>query len=121
MGAQKGGRPKISRFFFFFSSSCLKLHSLCSLWASSHGISVEFLKAGFNARAQERILTMTVAVDARVSGLEAVYVQVALLACWRVPILVAVRPQTTAFPETFPEECWAVVDDVNVRDFFDLW
>ena len=29
------------------------------------------------------------------------------------------RPRT-AFPETFPEECWAVMDDVNFRDFFDL-
>ena len=42
--------------------------------------------AHINARAQERILTMAVAVDARVSGLEAVYVQVALLACRRVPM-----------------------------------
>ena len=34
--------------------------------------------AHINARAQERILTMAVAVDVRVSGLEAIYVQVAL-------------------------------------------
>ena len=41
--------------------------------------------AHINARAQERILTMAVAVDVRVSGLEAIYVQVALSACRRVP------------------------------------
>ena len=68
--------------------------------------------AHINARAQERIFPMAVAVDARVSGLEAVYVKVAMLACRRVPmpeepiIHEAVRgtvgrPRTTAFPETF--------------------
>ena len=86
--------------------------------------------AHITARAQERILTMAVAVDARVSGVEAIYVQVALLDCRRVPMPVepifhevvrgTVGRPRTAFPETFLEECWAVVDDVNLRDFFDL-
>ena len=34
--------PTISRFFFFFSFSHLKLHSLCSLWLSFRVISVVF-------------------------------------------------------------------------------
>ena len=44
--APKGGGPEgweAQNFeLFFFSSSCLKLHSLCAPWASSRGISVEF-------------------------------------------------------------------------------
>ena len=64
------------------------------------------------ARAQERILTMAVAVDARVSG-------------WKQSTQVrshasAVGRQRTACPWMFPEECWAVVDDVNLRDLFEL-
>ena len=66
---------------------------------------------------------MAVAVDARVSGLEAVYVQVALLACRRVPIPVEAVCGTVGKHEqhsqTFPEG-WAVMDVVNLRDFFDL-
>ena len=74
---------------------------------------------------------MVVAVDVRVSGLEAIYVQVALSACRRVPMPVerilhevargtVGRPQTTALPETFLKEFWAVMDDVTLRDLFDL-
>ena len=28
--------------------------------------------------------------------------------------------QRTPFPETFPEECWAAMDDANLGNFFEL-
>ena len=96
-----------------------------SEWIYRQGFPRPRWGAHITARAQERILTMAVAVDARVIGLEAVYVQVALLACRRVPmpakpilheaVCGTVGRQRTAFPETFPEECWAVMDGVNLR------
>ena len=101
-----------------------------SEWIHRQGFPRPRWGAHITARAQERILTMAGAVDARVSGLEAVYVQVALLACMRVPMPVepilheAVRGtvgrQRTVFPETFPEDCWAVMDAVNLEDLFQL-
>ena len=100
-----------------------------SEWIHRQGFPRPRWGAHISAPAQERILTMAGAVDARVNVLEAVYMQVALL-CMHVPMPVqsilheAVRGtvgrQRTVFPETFLEGCWAVMDVINLEDLFQL-
>ena len=98
-----------------------------SEWIHRQGFPRPRWGAHFSGRVQERILTMAATVDVRVSALEAVYVQVALLACRQVPLPVepilheAVRGilgQRPAFPESFPEECWSIMDEVNLQELF---
>ena len=88
-----------------------------SEWIHRQGFSRPRWGAHFSGRVEERIPTMAATVDARVSELEAVYVQVAFLAFRQVPL--PVEPilheavwrnlgQRPAFPESFPEECWSI-------------
>ena len=91
------------------------------------------MSAHFSGRAQERILSQAIAVDARVSVLESLFVRLTLAECHRGQVPFPARGQqglrmepTTQdctfrssrrphpMLEQFPESSWSVLDDVEL-------
>ena len=90
-----------------------------SEWLHGQGFPQPRWGAHFSGRAQERILNMAVNQDGRVAALEAAYVQIVLGFCERGdPGTIPPQTNPLAQPEPSVGVPWAVVDSVNLSDFF---
>ena len=61
----------------------IRSHEDFAEWIHAEGFPMPRWGAHFSARAQERFLNQAIAVDARVSGLESVFVRLTLAECQR--------------------------------------
>ena len=124
--------------FSEFSSSCFILNLLSCCINSSPLFLVALLctlcdatlGVDFSARAQERLLNVAVTHDARVSGLENLFVQLTLSLCRR-EVRGAAGPETNGDgaqrhvarshpvnPEVYPDSCWEVLDSIDLEEAF---
>ena len=80
-------------------------------------------RAHFSSRAQERIMNIAIAADARVSALESLFVKLVLVECQggdRDPKHVVPRAsdRNDGVSVSFPDSCWEVLDTVDLQEVF---
>ena len=93
-----------------------------SEWIHRQGFVQPWWRGHFSGRAQEGILTTAVLTDARVWAFESAHVRVVVLHArgqappCEAPQSVASVHQSEPVPDSFPDSCWAVMDDANLQD-----